>query len=70
MDGEPLYKANLSGALGIVIGSEGEGISRLVREHCDFAVSIPLRGEINSLNASVAAAVIMYEVLRRRISGV
>lgn len=70
MDGEPLYEANLSGALGIVIGSEGEGISRLVRENCDFAVSIPLKGEINSLNASVAAAVIMYEVLRRRTTGV
>ena len=68
MDGEPLYKADLRGALGIVIGSEGEGISRLVRENCDFAVSIPMAGEINSLNASVAAGVIMYETLRQRIN--
>ena len=67
MDGEPLYQADLRGALGIVIGSEGEGISRLVRENCDFAVSIPMAGEINSLNASVAAGVIMYEALRQRI---
>ena len=66
MDGEPLYKSDLRGPLGIVIGSEGEGISRLVRENCDFAVSIPMAGEINSLNASVAAGVIMYETLRQR----
>ncbi len=66
MDGEPLYKSDLKGALAVVIGSEGEGISRLVRENCDFAVSIPMRGEINSLNASVAAGIIMYEALRQR----
>lgn len=66
MDGEPLYKADLKGPLAIVIGSEGEGIGRLVRENCDFAVSIPMSGEINSLNASVAAGVIMYEALRQR----
>ncbi len=66
MDGEPMHSANLTGALGLVIGSEGEGISRLVSEKCDFHVSIPMSGSINSLNASVAAAVLMYEVLRQR----
>ena len=67
MDGEIMYDVDLKGALGIVIGSEGEGISRLVKEKCDFIASIPLKGEINSLNASVAAGVLMYEALRQRI---
>lgn len=67
MDGETMYDVDLKGALGIVIGSEGEGISRLVKEKCDFIASIPLKGEINSLNASVAAGVLMYEALRQRI---
>lgn len=66
MDGKNLYETDMTGALGLVIGSEGGGISRLVREKCDFAVSIPMRGSINSLNASVAASVIMYETLRQR----
>ena len=66
MDGQPMYEVDLKGALGIVIGSEGEGISRLVKEKCDFIVSIPMRGEINSLNASVAAGGVMYEALRQR----
>lgn len=66
MDGASIYKSDLKGALGIVIGSEGEGISRLVKENCDFTVSIPMQGDINSLNASVAAGVIMYEALRQR----
>ena len=66
MDGEEMYKLDLKGALGIVIGSEGEGISRLVREKCDFIASIPMAGDINSLNASVAAGVLMYEALRQR----
>ena len=66
MDGEEMYKVDLKGALGIVIGSEGEGISRLVREKCDFIASIPMAGDINSLNASVAAGVLMYEALRQR----
>ena len=57
---------DLKGSLGLVIGSEGEGISRLVREKCDFIASIPMAGEINSLNASVAAGVLMYEALRQR----
>lgn len=66
MDGEEMYSANLTGGMGIVIGSEGEGISRLVKEKCDFLVKIPMFGEINSLNASVAAAVLMYEATRQR----
>ena len=66
MDGSLMYKNDLKGALGLVIGSEGEGISRLVKEKCDFLVSIPMFGEINSLNASVAAAILMYEVARQK----
>lgn len=66
MDGEEMYKIDLKGSLGIVIGSEGEGISRLVREKCDFIASIPMNGQINSLNASVAASVLMYEAFRQR----
>ena len=66
MDGESYYDANLSGPIAIVIGNEGKGISRLVKEHCDFTVSIPLCGSINSLNASNAGAVVMYEVRRQR----
>ena len=61
-----MYKTDLKGAIGLVIGSEGEGISRLVREKCDFLVTIPMYGDINSLNASVAAAVLMYEISRQR----
>ena len=66
MDGQEIYDIDLKGSLGLVIGSEGEGISRLVREKCDFIASIPMAGEINSLNASVAAGVLMYEALRQR----
>ena len=62
----PLWKTDLTGSVCIVIGSEGDGISRLVREHCDVLVSIPMKGEISSLNASAAAAVLMYEALRQR----
>ena len=62
----PLWKTDLSGPFALVIGSEGDGMSRLVREHCDFMLSIPLKGQISSLNASAAAAVLMYEVLRQR----
>lgn len=61
-----LWKTDLTGPACIVIGSEGDGISRLVREKCDFLVSIPLRGQISSLNASAAAAVLLYEALRQR----
>lgn len=63
-----IYEQDLTGALGIVIGSEGEGMSRLVREHCDFLVKIPMLGKIQSLNASVAAGVILYESVRQRMS--
>ena len=66
MGGEPYYKAKLTGKLAVVIGSEGAGISRLVREKCDFVVSMPMMGKITSLNASNAAAVILYEVRRQR----
>lgn len=66
MDGEEMYKIDLKGSLGLVIGSEGEGISRLVREKCDYIASIPMNGQISSLNASVAAGVLMYEALRQR----
>lgn len=66
MDGQKMYDADLTGAIGIVIGSEGEGIGRLVKEKCDFTVSIPMLGDINSLNASVAAGVLVYEALRQR----
>lgn len=61
-----LYKADLKGSIGLVIGSEGQGIGRLIKEKCDFLIKIPMKGEINSLNASVAAAIMMYEVFRRR----
>ena len=66
MDGEPMGKCDLKGALALVIGNEGEGISHLVKEKCDFLVSIPMFGDINSLNASVAAAVLTYEAVRQR----
>lgn len=60
-------EADLKGGVGLVIGSEGKGVSRIVAEKCDFLISIPMMGEINSLNASVAAGVVMYETLRRRL---
>ena len=61
-----LYEADLKGPAVIVIGSEGDGMSRLIREQCDFLVSIPMRGKINSLNASAAAAIVLYEAVRQR----
>lgn len=60
------YESDMTGALGIVMGSEGEGMSRIVREHCDFLVKIPMLGKTESLNASVAAGVLMYEAVRQR----
>ncbi|QMV41592.1 23S rRNA (guanosine(2251)-2'-O)-methyltransferase RlmB [Cohnella cholangitidis] len=63
---EGFYETNLTGPLAIVIGNEGQGLSRLVRERCDFILSLPMVGQINSLNASVAAGVILYEVVRQR----
>ena len=66
MDGEKaFFESDLKGNVGIVIGSEGEGIRRLVREKCDFIVNIPMKGRIQSLNASVAASILMYEVVRQ-----
>ncbi len=66
MDGSSMYDIDFKGSIGIVVGNEGEGISRLVREKCDFIASIPMYGNINSLNASVAAGVMMYEAVRQR----
>lgn len=66
MGGEDYFNAPLNGAIALVIGNEGKGVSRLVREKCDFAVGIPMYGKISSLNASVSAGLIMYEVVRRR----
>lgn len=70
MGGELMYNMNLKGPIGLVIGNEGEGVSRLVREKCDFAAAIPMKGDIDSLNASVAAGVLAYEVVRQRMQGV
>ncbi len=67
MGGELMYRMNLTGPIGLVIGNEGEGVSRLVREKCDFVASIPMKGNIDSLNASVAAGVLAYEIVRQRL---
>lgn len=67
MGDELMYDQDMTGSVAIVIGSEGFGISRLVREKCDFVVSIPMKGEINSLNASNAAAILMYEIVKQRM---
>ncbi len=66
MDGDNIYRTDLTGPMALVIGGEHEGITRLVKEKCDFTVSIPMRGTVNSLNASVAAGVLMYEIARQR----
>ncbi len=66
MDGEIMYRSNLTGPMGLVIGNEGEGVSRLVKEKCDITVSIPMVGQIDSLNASVAAGILAYEIVRQR----
>ena len=68
MSGDVMYNCNLTGAIGLVIGSEGNGVSRLVREKCDFVVKIPMFGQIDSLNASVAAGVLSYEIVRQRLN--
>ncbi len=68
MDGSDIYSANLSGAIAFVIGGEGSGVSRLTRELCDGIVALPMRGKVNSLNASVAAGIVIYEKLRRSIA--
>lgn len=67
MDGTMMYDLDLKGPVGLVIGNEGEGVSKLVREHCDMAASIPMKGDIDSLNASVACGVLAYEIVRQRL---
>ncbi len=68
MGGETMYRLNLTGPIGLVIGNEGEGVSRLVKEKCDYIASIPMKGDIDSLNASVAAGVLAYEIVRQRMN--
>lgn len=68
MGGELMYRLDLKGPIGLVIGNEGEGVSRLVSEKCDYIASIPMKGNIDSLNASVAAGVLAYEIVRQRMS--
>lgn len=65
----PMYKADLTGPTAIVIGSEGDGMSRLVRQNCDVTVHIPMKGQISSLNASAAASILLYEAVRQRLEG-
>ena len=67
MGGTQMYDLDLKGPIGLVIGSEGEGVSKLVRENCDYVASIPMKGDIDSLNASVAAGVLAYEIVRQRM---
>ncbi len=68
MSGDTMYRTNLTGPIGLVIGNEGNGVSRLVKENCDFTASIPMKGQIDSLNASVAMGVLSYEILRQRMN--
>lgn len=68
MGGEVMYDLNLTGPIGLVIGNEGSGVSKLVREHCDYIASIPMKGDIDSLNASVATGVLAYEIVRQRMT--
>ncbi len=67
MDGELMYRTNLTGPIGLVIGNEGSGVGRLIKEKCDYVASIPMKGDIDSLNASVAAGVLAYEIVRQRM---
>lgn len=67
MEGELMYRQNLTGPIGLVIGNEGSGVSRLVREKCDYLTAIPMKGDIDSLNASVAAGVLAFEIVRQRM---
>lgn len=67
MGGEVMYRMNLKGPIGLVVGNEGEGVGRLVKEKCDYIASIPMKGDIDSLNASVAAGVLAYEIVRQRL---
>ena len=68
MSGDLMYNMDLKGPIGLVVGNEGEGVSRLVKERCDFVASIPMKGEIDSLNASVATGVLAFEILRQRMN--
>ena len=68
MGGQSMYQVDMKGPLGLVIGGEGEGVSRLVREVCDYTASIPMKGHVDSLNASVAAGVLAYEAFRQRMA--
>ncbi|MDO5519774.1 MAG: 23S rRNA (guanosine(2251)-2'-O)-methyltransferase RlmB [bacterium] len=68
MDGEVMYNCNLTGSIGLVIGSEGEGVGRLVKEKCDYITKIPMKGDIDSLNASVAMGILSYEIVRQRMT--
>lgn len=68
MDGEVMYNLNLTGSIGLVIGNEGDGVSRLVKEKCDYVAAIPMKGDIDSLNASVATGVLAYEIVRQRMT--
>ena len=68
MGGESMYSLDLTGPMGVVIGNEGEGVSRLVKENCDFVATIPMFGDIDSLNASVAMGVLSYEIVRQRMA--
>lgn len=67
MDGDVMYRVNLKGPIGLVIGSEGSGVGKLIKENCDMVASIPMKGDIDSLNASVAAGVLAYEIVRQRL---
>ena len=66
MDGTSWDKQDYSGSVALVVGSEGKGMGRLVKDKCDFIVSLPMKGKINSLNASVAAGILMYEIAKHR----
>ena len=68
MDGDLMYRQNLTGPIGLVIGNEGSGVGRLVKEKCDMTAAIPMKGDIDSLNASVAAGVLAYEIVRQRLA--
>lgn len=67
MSGDVMYRVNMKGPIGLVIGNEGEGVSRLVKENCDMTARVPMKGDIDSLNASVAAGVLAYEIVRQRL---
>ena len=66
MDGDVMYNTNLTGPIGVVIGNEGDGVSRLVKENCDILIKIPMKGKITSLNASVSAGIVMYEAVKQK----